>query len=432
MRILLLNQTFYPDVASTAQHAADLASALAAAGHEVTVIASRHAYDSPSQLFARSETWRGVRILRIRSTTFGKSAHWRRALDFASFTLASAFRLALLRNFDVVIALTSPPLISAVAALYVRTRGGSLVSWIMDLNPDEAIAAAALRETSLLARGLSRLLKFSLSASAAIVVLDRFMRDRIVAKGLPDARIFILPPWSHDSVVNYDPGAGDRFRAAHGLSGKFVVMYSGNHSPCHPLDTVLHAAREMAAGPDVAFLFVGGGSEFRKVREFAAAHSLSNVQCLPYQPLESLAGSLSAADLHLVVMGDAFVGIVHPCKIYNILATGCPYLYVGPSPSHVTEVANGAPAGEAWLARHGDVEGVVACIRQAAALGQRRCLDNSGLARQFSAASLLSRMIDVVESCCPPHPAPAIGPDHLRPDAPESYGSDRASRLPSQ
>jgi len=397
MRVLLLNQTFHPDVASTAQHAADLASALAAAGHEVTVLASRHAYDSPSHLFAPSETWRGVRILRIRATAFGRAAYWRRALDFASFGIACAFRLTFLKNFDVVIALTSPPLISALAALYARIRGASLVSWIMDLNPDEAIAAGALPESSLFARGLSRLLQFSLSASTAIVVLDRFMRDRIVAKGAPSSRTFVLPPWTHDSIVNYDPSARDRFRAAHGLAGKFVVMYSGNHGPCHPLDTVLHAAREMAADPDVAFLFIGGGSQFRKVQEFAGTHSLSNVQCLPYQPLESLAGSLSSADLHLVVMGDPFVGIVHPCKIYNILATGSPYLYIGPSPSHVTELAASGASGSVLFARHGDIGSVVSHIRHSAALGPRRCPAHLDLAQQFASATLVPQMISILE-----------------------------------
>jgi len=47
MRILLLNQTFHPDVQATAQHAGDLAGALVRLGHEVTVIAGRRAYGRP-------------------------------------------------------------------------------------------------------------------------------------------------------------------------------------------------------------------------------------------------------------------------------------------------------------------------------------------------------------------------------------------------
>ena len=65
---------------------------------------------------------------------------------------------------------------------------------------------------------------------------------------------------------------------------------------------------------------------------------LANITALSYQPMDRLAGSLSSADLHLVVMGDAFVGIVHPCKIYNILTLGIPFLFVGPEECHVSDL----------------------------------------------------------------------------------------------
>jgi colanic acid biosynthesis glycosyl transferase WcaI len=397
MRILLLNQAFYPDVVSTAQHAADLAAGLADAGHKVTVLASRRAYDSPAHLFAARESWHDVTILRVPSTALGKSALWRRAVDFASFLLACVLRLALLPRFDVVIAMTSPPLIAVLAALFVRIKGGALVSWIMDLNPDEAVAAGALRGNSLLARGLSKLLRFSLAASPGVVVMDRFMRDRVLSKGVAATRVSILPPWAHSPVVRYDADGRDRFRDLHGLTGKFVVMYSGNHSPCHPLDTVLQAALGMRSDPNVAFVFIGGGSEFRKLIDFAERHALRNILYLPYQPLETLADSLSAADLHLVVMGEPFVGIVHPCKIYNVLAVGSPCLYVGPLPSHVTELAAQVPSDSIWCAAHGDVTAVVDHIRRSAALGLRRSMANADLAEKFARSQLVPRMISIVE-----------------------------------
>jgi len=55
MRILLLNQVFYPDVVSTAQHLSELAEALAQAGHQVTVLCSSRGYDHPELRFARRE-----------------------------------------------------------------------------------------------------------------------------------------------------------------------------------------------------------------------------------------------------------------------------------------------------------------------------------------------------------------------------------------
>src|SRR4051812_31147746 len=96
MRILLINQCFYPDVVSTAQHLTDFASKLAERGHQVTVITSRRGYDDPEQVFAAKENWRGIRINRIGSLGLGKSSRWRRALNFGSFILACALRLILM------------------------------------------------------------------------------------------------------------------------------------------------------------------------------------------------------------------------------------------------------------------------------------------------------------------------------------------------
>src|ERR1700733_6231813 len=171
-------------------------------------------------------------------------------------------------------------------------------------------------------------------------------------------------------------------------------MYSGNHSPCHPLETLLQAAERRSENEDVVFCFVGGGSEFGKVRERARKRGLRNGMSLPYQPIEKLAGSLSAADLHVVVMGDQYVGIVHPCKIYNVLAVKKPFLYIGPNESHVTDIVG---QSSAYVSSHGDVEGVVANILRAmrnTVLGSLRGVEVETL---FSEKRLVPQMISAIE-----------------------------------
>ena len=62
-------------------------------------------------------------------------------------------------------------------------------------------------------------------------------------------------------------------------------------------------------------------------------------------------------------MGDAFVGIVSPSKIYNILAVGAPVLYIGPVHSHVTELLGTMdPAPGFYSAEHSDVNKVISHI----------------------------------------------------------------------
>jgi hypothetical protein len=384
--------------------------------------------------FPKAETWRGIRIYRVGSTGFGKGAKWRRAADFGSFLALCAFRLALLARHDVVVALTSPPLISFLGAGLAKLRRSRFVYWVMDFNPDEAIAAGWLRPNSLAARLLDCMSRFSLRQAQKIIALDRFMRDRIVAKGIPSAKVAVIPPWSHDTEVRFDPAGRERFRKAHGLDGKFVVMYSGNHSPCHPLNTLLAAAQCLASDPSIVFCFVGGGSEWRKIRESAesrkqevevggqrtvdggqkaeagtatphfsfqlSAFSFSNIRCLPYQPLDQLAGSLSAADLHAVVMGDPFVGLVHPCKIYNILSVAAPVLYIGPRPSHLSELLDGIdPEYPCAAVDHGEVDLVVRHIesfRRQSSLSRRQT--PAQVCSLFSKEALLPKLIAELES----------------------------------
>ena len=400
MRVLLLNQAFYPDTVATAQHAGDLAAKLAQQGHAVTVVASRCAYDDPRRTFPATEVWRGVRILRIPCLGLGKKARWRRALDFGSFLASCVFQLLRLPAFDVVVGMTSPPLISFLGVLFTRVKGGSFVFWVMDLNPDEAIAAGWLDGKSLFAAVLNKMLQYSLRRSDKVVVLDRYMSRRIAAKAVPEDKIVVIPPWSQDHAVRYDCAARRAFRERHELGDKYVVMYSGNHSPCHPLDTLLEAASRLRDHSEIAFCFVGGGSEFEKVKSFGWSRGLKNITCLPYQPLEELSGSLAAADLHVVVMGDPFVGIVHPCKIYNILVLGVPFLYIGPSESHIadlmlTVVLNGS----AFVATHGDADAVVRHILSGARAGTgRRSAAAAELAQRFSENTLLQQMTETLQA----------------------------------
>src|ERR1017187_7775296 len=402
MKILLLNQAFYPDVVSTAQHLSELAAALSERGHQVSVVTGRRAYDTPDKLFVARETWRGVKIFRVYSTRFGKRAKWHRAVDFASFIFSSCARLLFLPRHDVVVALTTPPLISFIGAWRAKLWRARFCFWGMDMNPDEAIAAGWLRADSLMGKILERMSRFSFRRADWIIALDRFMRDRIIAKGIAPEKIAVIPPWSQDHDVRFDATGREQFRQQHGLAGKYVVMYSGNHSPVHPLDTLLQAAERSDAS--IVFCFVGGGSEFKRVQRWAeewgkaeSGKQKAEILCLPYQPLAQLSASLSAADAHVVVMGDAFVGLVHPCKIYNMLAVGAPVIYIGPQPSHVTEILDRPDANHPWCSvRQGEGEMLAERIRQLRGRSVEREFPAT-ITAQFAKDVLLPRLIAGLE-----------------------------------
>lgn len=396
MRLLFINQTFYPDISATAQQLTDLCRELVARGHQVSVLCDRRDYLNPGHTHPYREQHEGVEVVRVASIDLGGASRLRRILSALMLNVAMAVRLSLMPKADLVIALTSPPLIAAVAAVWARLRGVPFVYWIMDLNPDQAIAAGWVREGSFRARVLRAVLRWTLKSSAKVIVLDRFMAERVQRYGVEAERIAIDPPWPlQEDAVAAVPPSENRFLQAHGLSGSFVVMYSGNHSICHPLDTILEAAQRLAGDPSITFVFIGGGERVRDVQRFREAHQLKNIIQLPYQPREALSHSLSAADLHLVVLGAPFVGIVHPCKIYGVIQVQRPTLFLGPRTSHLGELVTGAEIGE--QVEHGDVEGMVEAICRVKA---REPGERDALAARLSVLSLerfnRARLIDAV------------------------------------
>lgn len=393
---LFLSQVYVPDPAAVGQQMADAAEELVRRGHRVIVYTADRGYDDPSVRYPRRETIAGVEVVRFPFSSLGKSSIAVRLLGGAFFVAQAIVRGLLLRRVDAVVISTVPPLIP-IAALVLRVlRRIPFKYWVMDLNPDQLVALGVVGPRSLVARVFDGLNRRVLARASDVVVLDRFMADRVNRKLDVRDKMEIIPPWAHEQHVEPVPHHGNPFRERHGLEGKLVVMYSGNHGPSNPITTILEAARRLQDDPDVVFLFVGGGVGKREVE----AAGLPNVRSLPYQPLSELRYSLSAADVHVVTVGDAVVGIVHPSKVYGAMAVARPILLLGPPQCHVSEVI--AQHGLGWHIHHGDVDRAVEVIRQIkaagadgrAAMGRRA----RGLIEQeFSKPSLCGRFCDVVE-----------------------------------
>jgi len=397
--LLVISQVYPPDPAAVGQHCADVAEEMVRRGWRVSVTTAARGYDDPSAVYPRRETRAGVEVRRLPWSSFGKQSIARRLVAQTLFAVQAVARALFASAPDVILASTSPPFAGFFATLLARLRGVRLVWWVMDLNPDQMVAAGRIAPTSLAARVFDWMNRVTLRRADVVIALDDFMRDRVLAKHDVGGRMHVVPPWPTTDDVDFAPNAGGRFRREHGLDEAFVVMYSGNHALQHPLDTLLAAAADLAAEAGLRFVFVGGGAGKAAVDAAVAAGSPA-ILSLPYQPLESLAESLSAADIHVVTMGDDMVGIIHPCKIYGALAAGRPILFFGPEESHVGRIVRDFGVG--WHVRHGDVAGARAAIRAARgmpaearrALGERaRAVAESRFARSRS----LGAVCDLVE-----------------------------------
>jgi colanic acid biosynthesis glycosyl transferase WcaI len=286
--LLVLSQVFIPDPASVGQHIADVALEMGRRGHRVIVYTQRRGYEDPNRRYPSYQRIGPVDVRRMPLASFGKKTTLLRMVGAVSFMVQSLFLCLFTPNVDGIFFSTSPPLIGIVACIAGLLRRIPVVYWAMDLNPDQLIALGKLRDGSLAARFLENANLFILRRSSLVVALDRFMGARLRRRVRLEDKLLILPPWAHQEHLEAVDPQANPFRLRHGLQGKFVFMYSGNHTPSNPLNTILQAALKFRDDPQIVFLFVGGGLGKKEVEQFIASHRLTNVISLPYQPIEQL------------------------------------------------------------------------------------------------------------------------------------------------
>jgi glycosyltransferase involved in cell wall biosynthesis len=398
--IVIITQVYIPDPASVGQHMGSAAAELGDRDLRVVVLTSRTGYEDPTRKYPAHECHGSVTVCRLPWSSFGKDSMLRRLLGAASFLFQALLRTLFMPQVDGILVSTSPPMCSLAALVIAAVRRVPIVYWVMDINPDQAVALGHFHADSLPVRWMNRLNRAILRRAERIITLDHFMAQRLMRTQDCRARIAVIPPWPLERTVAPIAHRDNPFRRQHGLDGKFVVMYSGNMSTAHPLRTILDAAERLRDRHDLLFMFVGGGQGRKEVEQFLAEHDPGNIRLLPYQPLHQLRYSLSAADVHLVSMGDNMVGIVHPCKIYGAMACGRPVLLIGPRASHAGELLDRHEIG--WQIDHGNVPATVKLIETLLATGTAQLAEiglraQAAIERALSKPALCAAFCDEIE-----------------------------------
>jgi colanic acid biosynthesis glycosyl transferase WcaI len=331
-KLIFVNRVFWPQEAATAQLLTDLATALAARGWDVHVIA---AGDGPA-------TFEGVTIHRTGAEPRGRLGRYLHFLRAARQQL----RHRATRG-DIVVLKTDPPLLAVAATALARARGARVVQWIQDIYPEvatEHVGAWAGPALGPVQWARNRAWR----ASARCIPVSEDMRSTVRAAGVAADRAVVLPNWAPRELdVPASPEAVAAVRHEWGAQGKFLVGYSGNLGRVHEFATILDAAALLREQAPIRFAFVGGGPRLAEVRAGIAARGLINVALLPPQPRTRLAAALAAPDAHLVTLRPGFEHLVAPSKLAGVLAAGRPALFVGPTSGELAQLLAAEACGQA-------------------------------------------------------------------------------------
>ena len=408
MKILFINQYYWPDFAATSQIMGDLAEHLAKHSHEVHVLCSGGQYDSgtgSSKPLPKNEEHHSVHSHRLKATGFGKKRMIGRIADYLSFHAAIGLG-TLLRGwkYDVIITLTTPPLVGLYGTpitLFSRTKH---VTWVMDLHPDCEFELGLFSRKALGPRLLDYLNGLHFRKADANVVLGKYMGRRLEAKRVAAKKIHVIPVWGHEQDGKpLTPDAPNPLREELGLQNKVVFMYSGNAGILHTFESMCEAALKLRNDSRIAFLFVGGGRRMAEIAAFKLKHSLDNIVMKDYFPREKLRYSLALGDVHLISLRPGMAGVAVPSKLYGIMAAARSMIFVGPTACESADAILAHQCGR--VVDVNDVEGLINTMLELAGNEKlrRELGENShkGFAKEYSPAVCCEQWRMLIETFTP-------------------------------
>lgn len=326
MRVLVVSHYFPPEIGAPQARLSELARAWADASDEVTVLTGMPNHPTG----AVPEPYRGKVLVREKVDGYRVVRTWlyatpnkgmaKKTLGHLSF-MATSFVLGLATTgkADVVV-VSSPTFFSVFSAwALARCKRAELVVEVRDLWPAIFVELGVLGNRTVI-RALEALELAAYRAAAAVVVVSEGFRDDLVRRGVPAAKLHVVPNGADldrfDGMVAEDGARG----TLGARPGETLVLYIGAHGISHGLEAVADAAAKLVGEP-IHFAFVGEGAEKQRLEARVRELGLANVALRPGVPRDEVGRFLAAADICLVPLRDVplFSSFI-PSKMFEYLA----------------------------------------------------------------------------------------------------------------
>lgn len=363
--VLILNQYYAPDVASTGHLLHELAGDLAKQGFPVRVITCRPSY-GPKETWVPCplrENKDGVDVRRMITTRFSKDGMIGRGFNISTFFLPLLVRMLLTsRKGDVHLYTTNPPFLGVIGAVVSLFRRHRYVQLLHDSHPQVGVWVGKVRQGSLIERVWHRANRLMYKRAEQTIVLCEAAKTLVCETyGIPEDRVHVIHNWADPRELTPKPKAQSDFAKQHGLVEPFTVMYSGNLGLYYEFETVLKAA-EILRNENFRLVLVGSGGRRNWIADEIKKRNLTNTLLLPYQPYEKLSDSLSASDAQLVTIARGIEGISFPSKLYSAMAVARPIIALSESWSEMRRIVEENQVGR-W-SEIGDADALVKVLRE--------------------------------------------------------------------
>ncbi|MBC8203343.1 MAG: glycosyltransferase family 4 protein [Planctomycetes bacterium] len=364
MKVVILNQYYAPDVASSGHLLYELAQEIALLGADTSVITCRPSYGPPEswQECPRKETKNGVNTLRMNVTRFSKDSLVGRLVNIVSFMVPlTLFHVLPKRKGRVFLYTTNPPFLGFVGGFISLIFKHKYAVLLHDSYPEIGVWLGKIRSGGLIDRVWQWCNKIMYRRARQIIVLSTAAKDLVITNyGADPERVHVIPNWADPNDLTPKPKSESNFAKKHDLVKPFTVLYSGNLGLYYEFDMILEGARQLL-GENFKLVITGAGGGKNKIAETIKKKKLTNTILLGYTPQEEFNDALNCCDALIVTIAKGIDGISFPSKLYTCLSVGRPIIAFSTPKSELRSIIEDNDIG-AWFEIN-DSDGFVSYIR---------------------------------------------------------------------
>ncbi len=329
MKILILGINHAPEKIGIAVYTSAMATALAAAGHRVTVVAGQPYYPAWRLMPGHRQTFQrtvedGVTIIRCPLYIPARPTGKKRLLHHFSFALSSVLPMLFsgIRFRPDVVFCIAPSLIAAPVGRLAATLCGAR-SWlhVQDFEAEAAFAAGLLNGNGWLFRLARQFELLMLRAFDRTSSISPQMCARLVHKGVAPERVIEFRN-SGDLSKVWPLEGSSPYREEWSIATEHVALYSGNIANKQGIEIIVEAARHLAHRQDLTFVVCGEGPNRANLERLA--EGLPNIRFQDLQPKARMNDLVGLATVHLLPQLASAADLLLPSKLINMLASGRP------------------------------------------------------------------------------------------------------------
>lgn len=369
MKILTFSGYYTPEIAASMYLTEDMLQAMTEAGHEVELYVPtpcRGVSDEVRREYKKKKTERfysdKLTVHRFALYKEGKNPLLR-ALRYGLLNLIFIIK-GLSKKADVIFVQSTPPTQGLVAGFLKAVKHIPFVYNLQDVFPDSLVNTGLTSEGSLIWKIGRKVEDFTYRHADKIIVISEDFKKNIMAKGVPEDKITVVPNWADTKGVYPVDRQDNRLIEKYGLDPElFYITYCGNIGYTQNTELLLTCAKKLKDElPDLRFVLIGEGAARDEVERTIAEDKIENVILLPFQPYEDIAHVFSLGDVGLIISKPGVGSNSVPSKTWSIMAAEKPILASFDRDSELSRLVEKNNCG--CVADAGDENGFITAVRE--------------------------------------------------------------------